>query len=262
MKYWYMIPYTYGIGTRAKGLFYKISFLLLTFLPMYSAGFWFDTSLSFIDYTVAFLIAFTGFYCIYENGYITNDVLTTRFEEKPVIRLQKSEVTQIEKMSEIYKALRILYAFLSVIALYFYFDVRIIGYVSCLVILNLVYSFHNYCRGIWNIPTILALEIMKYITVASVFLNGRNYLVFCVSIVLTISLERSITYSLQRRLKLKYNEDLARLIYYVVLTIIGAIVFGVYKEYVLLVMSSYMLLFRAMCYLFSRLYDVSKIRKE
>lgn len=257
----YLLPYTYGLGTRAKGFFYKVSFIAIILLPMFLAYPVINRSMPNFQYVISFVIAFTGFYTIYENGYITNDYLTTRFESNPVIRLEDPD-RKIEKKSEIYKAVRVLYSFCCCYVLWKYYGVNILAFASCLVIMNFVYSIHNYARGVWNIPTIFCLEIMKYITVQAAFLTGYDYAVYCIAVIICFSLERSITYSLQRRLKIKYNEDLVRLLYYCITTVVGFILLFVFENRIFLFYSIYMLLFRASCFIFTKIYDVKKIRKD
>lgn len=257
----YLIPYTYGFATRAKGFFYKMSFMIIVFIPMFIGFPLTSKTIPSFDYLIMFIIAFTGFYSIYENGYIVNDFFTTRFEDKPVIRL-KDKNNNCEKLSEIYKAIRIVYALIACCILKQVFHMEIQNYVICLVILNFVYSLHNFARGKWNIPTIFLLEIMKYISIQSLFLHGDDCLRYSIAIILTFSLERSITYSLQRRLKIKYNEDFARLVYYCLTSIIGAVLYFSTKDYLILFYSLYMLVFRSACFIFTKKYDVSKIRKD
>jgi hypothetical protein len=230
----YLLPYSYGIATRVKGLLHKISFLIVIMFPIFylsniSSN---DNTLLFI---AKFILGFTALYSIYEIGYIYNDVITTRFEKNPTFRLDEKKQLEVERLANLLISFRVCYATISIVLLNITNALNIEYFIILLILLHLSYAFHNYFRNKINILTILFVLIFKYISVPILFIPLEQFSPFIIMLILIVPLLRTIEFCGKPKYKIRiisnFNYDKFRVSYYFILITLGLILTYVDDSY-------------------------------
>lgn len=216
----YLIPFSYMLKTRYKTLAYKLAFALVYFIPLYIVTIFFQADLLLLNLVII------GTNCIYEIGYIDNDLITSTYEEKPTERLTTAESKEIWRKYLLLIAARQCIFFLiaglliwknSISGLFFIF-----GGMSILI----AYAFHNTVRSKWNVLTFFALVISKYFSVILVVLRGTEAFWACTAIFFAICLPRTIEFAAKLNI-IKYDlfnkNELFRCVYYTAFLMISGL---------------------------------------
>lgn len=111
------IPYGYFLNTRLKGTFQKISWVFVYFIPGFFLFSAFTPSFS-VHTTALLIIGLILVNYVYENGYLQNDLLTTKQESNPTLRLTPETSQQLRaQLLQIFT----LRTIVCLILLFFYF---------------------------------------------------------------------------------------------------------------------------------------------
>lgn len=247
MKRFYL-PYLYGISTRVKTKVHKLSFIALIIIPNYiSASFAMGEWVNCID----FFLAFSALYMIYEIGYIYNDILTIRYEQKPTKWLKGEYQQWLEKNYEIVVATRVLIVAITVLVLHIRGVQNIMFFIGALVLLKVFYAFHNYFRDWRNIITVFLLQFVKYGAVVLLFGNVYTSWYYILINMLLIGGVRTYEYGVDKAFFTgkftKISVDFRRVIYYAAMLLVSIVVLVVANRWDMTVMSCYMLLYRVLC---------------
>lgn len=259
MKFY--LPYVYGISTRAKTVFYKLSFLAYIVIPNLIAVLIYFRFLNIVNLFIPFIMAFTAMYCVYEIGYIQNDTFTIRFEQEPTYRLPKKEQEYVYKNALLLISVRFVTIAVLVFLLSRIHGLLIFPFISMLCILYVGYSFYNSFRNRSNIVSIFFVLLGKYCAIPLLFIPVRTNYIIYLAIIIAIPLFRTVEESkTNKRYKLKTTLftpsriDLTRALYYLILVCVTSVltVFGKDSFMPALIFFSYLFVFRALCYVASK----------
>jgi hypothetical protein len=214
-----------------------------------------------VESVKVFFVAFTAMHSAYEIGYIVNDVYTVQFEKNPTQRLSKEYFFLMKKCFPIHIAVRMGYLLLSIEILYLMGLQTINAFIICIVILNIVFAFHNVLRERMNIVTMFVLTVLKYISIPILFNNNilGDYLI----LVFLVPVIRSIEYASKDRFHvgfLRYvrcYKDVFRIKYYFIMFII--VLFSRFFDYRNIYIIGAFFVFRLTM---SLIYKVSFIRNK
>ena len=92
----FYIPFYYLIHSRLKSNFDLLSWQIIFIVPQFSITYFYLNTRSDI-FILLFFITQLIFHTLYEVGYIENDILTTKNEKKPTLRLNKVSANYIKK---------------------------------------------------------------------------------------------------------------------------------------------------------------------
>jgi len=114
-----IFPYLYFLKTRLKGKIQRVSWFLVYFVPNIFLYLYFTNfEFSFNNLSIMILSLILINY-IYDNGYIQNDVILTKNEKNPTIRLDIQILENVRKnISKIF-ILRFIISILIIYFLYF-----------------------------------------------------------------------------------------------------------------------------------------------
>lgn len=263
----YILPGFYLFHSRIKRKSEILSLLyvypIFLFLYMFLWG-----DFTFWNYVVTFLIGLFVWLSFYEIGYFENDVITTKNEVNPTLRISEEENVWIEK--NFFKIIsgRILMGcigtlLLFTIAKYFNFHVDIPFFIIAVIVARVAFYFHNKVRSRWNIMTYFFLSSSKYLSLPLLFypnLPHFSLLLFSVLLIFPIprTLEHAakIKYNVKPLAKFIANLDLFRIKYYSLLaTFFGLLYWLTTNIYSLYILSGvcWFLMFRLFIYLLTRL---------
>lgn len=251
MKVVMFFPFGYGISTRAKTVVSKISLVCLIFVPnlMYS---YYSANEQINPFH--FILAFSILYSAYEIGYIYNDVLTTRFEQKPTKWLAPEKVIFVEKTYEIIIGSRVCWIAFGLYILSFIGDYNIDYFMFSLAVLHIVYGFHNYYRDKRNILTVFFLQVIKYGALPILF-GSKTTIWYITAGIIQIGLVRTYEYAGYKKfisISKEESIDIRRVLYYLFLLIVALIIYSIYEQKGFLFISIYLLMFRIICLVVSK----------
>lgn len=253
-----IVPYFYFLNTRLKGIFQKVSWLCVYFVPLL----WLFLSFSHpVDgaSVIVFLLGVVILNYVYENGYIENDVKTIRLEKEPTLRLESAVLTRMGERYAVIVAIR--WGILAVLlAAYLYmvctnaFLRRPLGLVAEVIILQGCYSLYNRIRGRGNLWFIPIMAFVRFYGALVPFVDNSDLMLFvCLGMFLypipkVMEFLRRKRYGFDRIGAWIGNIDYFRVKYYLAysLTLTGAYLLTrnhVYKIY--LIAGIYYLVFRA-----------------
>lgn len=243
------LPYLYGFNTRARSKVHKVSFFMLIVLPIFLNIFLLN---NFVLDIFLFFLAFTAMYLVYEIGYIYNDVFTVKKEEKPTQWLTKKNVEFVNDNYLLLISSRVIYILLLMMVIRHISPYNYELFVVSLILLYFVFSLHNSFRGWINIITDGLLQILKYGSIFLLFLNGKDLLLAYIYIYIEIAFLRTLEFGIGKKYILKklqnVNMDSFRLIYYLCMLVISAVL-GIFSEevYPLSIGLVYLLIYRILC---------------
>lgn len=198
----FYFPLTYRYHTREKKRL-LIPFLMTDFLPVFVFGFVLENKLT-LQYVFVFILSFFAMFTIYEIGYIINDAITIRNEDKPVLRLTQEELNYFEKKELLIFGVRFVFFIIFSAILLFFVPNKLTIFILSNFILLTTYFFHNYYRNNVRFITNTILNIGKYFIPVVVF-----DFVFPFSSVISYSvfftIFRSITYIFEKKTKININ---------------------------------------------------------
>ena len=220
----FYMPMYYGIYTRAKGIFHKLTFIGTIFVPNIIIGLYAGNVLNFEKLGVA-VVAFVAMYCIYEVGYLTNDTYTIRFEANPTIRLNIKEQEHVERWVLTIIASRYAVVAFIVYIINIYSKYNIEGFIVCLCALDILYKIYNSFRGGYNVVFISFVILLKYLSVSVLFVVELSAIVKLSTIImLNVVFIRTIFFGIRDLKHLcgppKVNIDKFRIKYYIVVLIV------------------------------------------
>lgn len=197
----FCIPTYYLFYSRLKRkseiFSWVLVFPLVVFLGNYSL-----TDLHFLPFVALFVFAYWSWFSFYEIGYLENDALTVKFEDKPTMRIPVDEVAFIQKYFRWIALLRWFSFFLGLALLYIFFESQVrLDWMLLLAILTRAFFWiHNHFRSRINIFSYFGLSTCKYLFL-SLVLYGFTYPFLLLGFFLAFPLVRTIEHAC----KVKYQ---------------------------------------------------------
>lgn len=218
----YYIPLRWTFATRYINIINIISFFIIDAFPsLYVVAMFGDWDIKFFFY---WCLAFFTMFCFYECGYIFNEAVCVRFEEKPTIRIPEPFFTEILHHLENLITIRLVVGTLGSWYLLNLYSQNISLYITLMLLLLSVYTIHNFYRGIINIVTMTLEVFLKYMIPISVFLEQSEMLQAGIIVFFVIVLVRTIEYASKKQyvswIRVTRNVDVFRIKYYMVINII------------------------------------------
>lgn len=220
----FLIPLTYLFATRQKLFIHRISFILVCVMPSFllvvcNQQFW----MTFNKFTVPiYLGGFICIYCIYEIGYLFNDLITVKFEDTPTLRWKDCEQMTFEQCLPLLVFVRIAYMTVIISTLVFVTDAQsMMRFVMILACLSLSYGLHDYYRNKLNIITMFFLITCRYCAPLTLLISNKVELVEnMIFITFLIPFCRTLEYASKNKYKnflnkFIQNQDLFRMQYYI-----------------------------------------------
>lgn len=249
----YIVPFSYGLLTRTKTIFYKISFFAVIVLPIFIVSMFSEYDIVYI--LPRFILGFVSMYSIYEIGYIFNDTYTIRFEENPTYRLNPKERLIVDRWANLLISVRLLTVIISCILLYYLGVNNLIYFILMLGLLDVSYALHNFYRSKKNIFTIFLILVFKYSSIPILFMTIEEYISYFMWLVLSVPILRTIEFAAKPsygiKLFVNFNHDEFRVYYYAFITFVLFMLRKFDYDYFtnVLILFSYFLLFRVICLL-------------
>jgi hypothetical protein len=252
----FVIPFVYFIVTRLSGSISALSWVLSTVLPGFFLFCFYSVTVDF--YSLSLLaISFLLFGIVYENGYIQNDLITTKFEKNPTLRIDQSRVKfGVANIKYIF------YIRTSIIFIFLIFGYRltpstafIFKLIVLLFILQSLFYLYNSVRSRLNLFLIIPLSFFRLFGWILPFVSVGDYFAFIFLSLLMYPLCKFIElstlprYGFSALATLIGNIDLFRIKYYsaVVLLLFAASFMRAGLE-IYLFISIYFLFFRIFSY--------------
>ncbi len=252
------LPGLYFVETRLKGLTQKISWIIIYLIPIFTFYFW-NISKVTVSSSIALVLAIILVNLIYENGYIQNDVWTTRRESKPTQRLSELDSDFIFKHAVLIFSVRLLWfvvltAALSMIVKLSYF----IHFIYGIILLQGIFSTYNLFRSKVNLYLILPLSYLRFYLPLLILVSINDNLYFLLSLFLLYPVPKFLEFCKQPRYgmhlvsKIVGNIDRFRVFYYLFLIVISSVIFyfsNIPHSDFLLFISTFYFLYRLSGYL-------------
>lgn len=223
---WFFLPFIYLINTRLKTKFELISWQIIFFIPQLVITYYYLDIRSNI-FIHLFLISQIIFYSIYETGYIQNDIVTTKKEKKPTIRLNKKNFNFIVKNYTKLINFRYFLALFFFIILYWLdtftaYRLNILNFFLILLLTKIIFFIHNSIRNRFTIITYFLLSILKYSFPIILFINFDKIIYPLIITTMIFPILRVIEVTTLNRYKYKSfkkfigNIDKFRISYYLI----------------------------------------------
>lgn len=251
------IPFLYFLKTRLKGKVQRISWLFVYFIPSFVL-FNFFAPLDEFKNILLLVIGITLINYIYENGYIQNDVKTTKKEKNPTLRLSVENMRYVDKnWLKIILIRTTIIIFL--ISLFYFISSDLKQTINLFIIslfLQILYLIYNNIRNIWNLILILPINYIRFYGFILPFIISEYLIEFIVITTLLYPLTKVLEFARQSRYNLikisKFvgNVDIFRVKYYLVLVIFSLFLFIQTREYFYFFLISIYYLFFRICTLY------------
>lgn len=253
-----IFPYLYFLKTRLKGKIQGVSWFLVYFVPNIFLYLYFTNfEFSFNNLSIMILSLILINY-IYDNGYIQNDVILTKNEKNPTIRLDIQILENVRKnISKIF-ILRFIISILIIYFLYFLIE-DIQKFILLLVIsisLQILYLIYNSVRSVLNLYLILPLSYIRFYGFIVPFVNYENLLEFIILTTFIYPFSKFLEFTKQPRYGYVFLSNLVgdvdrfRIKYYSAISVFFLIIFIFFSiDYIYLILVIYYLMFRLMAYL-------------
>lgn len=218
----YYVPLRWTFTTRYINIINIISFFVIDAFPsLYVVAMFADGDWEKILY---WCLAFFTLFCFYECGYIFNEAVCVRFEENPTIRIQEPFFSKMPRHLENLITIRLVIGTVGSWILLTVYPQNIDIYIALILLLLVVYSIHNFYRGIINIITMPLEVLLKYMIPISVFIKADEIWQAVIIVLFVIVLVRTIEYTSKKRyvswIRVTRNVDVFRIKYYVVINIV------------------------------------------
>lgn len=250
----YLFPYVYGLNTRSRTIYYKIAFFVNYLIPLFIYLF-VDNHFVFSTRLIVFLLGLTATYCIYENGYVDNDYITTKREKNPSIRITSIEVKFIDKYYLLIISIHRLYAFICVVGIYILSgSLRAFMVIGFLLALDFAYAWHNTFRSYFNLITLIVITFFKYYIPVYAVAGYNKELVFNITLSFAIlrGFEHLIKFEKFSECFIVRNIELFRVLYYGLVFGVSFFLFYTLRVTVIFVIIPfYMLIYRGFCLILS-----------
>lgn len=253
-----IFPYLYFLKTRLKGKIQRVSWFLVYFVPNIFLYLYFTNfEFSFNNLSIMILSLILINY-IYDNGYIQNDVILTKNEKNPTIRLDIQILENVRKnISKIF-ILRFIISILIIYFLYFLIE-DIQKFILLLVIsisLQILYLIYNSVRSVLNLYLILPLSYIRFYGFIVPFVNYENLLEFIILTTFIYPFSKFLEFTKRPRYGYVFLSNLVgdvdrfRIKYYFAISVFFLIIFIFFSiDYIYLILVIYYLMFRLMAYL-------------
>lgn len=251
-----IVPFLYFLKTRLKGKIQRISWIFVYFIP---AIFLFNYFASLSEYKniLLLVIGITLINYIYENGYIQNDIKTTKKETNPTLRLSPDEMQAIDTNWSKIVLVRGVVSLVLIALFYFVSDdiSLTLGLFIASLSLQILYLIYNSIRNIWNLILILPINYIRFYGFVIPFVSIDKVFIFIIVTVLLYPFSKFLEFTNQPRYNLEKmanivgNVDTFRVKYYFLLTFISLLVFFQTENYLyFLIISIYYLFLRISSY--------------
>ncbi len=236
MKKFYF-PLVYMFATRYKTKFDMVSWLIQRIIPVFIIIYiQLDLNISnFGLYLVLYLLSDMAFTSLYEVGYIYNDVITTKKETNPTIRLGLDELKYFDDKFTMVIFIKFITA-ITLLLLIFkitekYSILLYMKYFIMLIVLMMIsFAAHNLIRSRLNILTFTCLVFCKFSFAIILFIPINSLLYPFLIIFLMFPFPRILEHMTKRKYKFGHiikfvgNHDLFRVRYFIVLILLTLIV--------------------------------------
>jgi hypothetical protein len=215
-------PFIYSFYTRINSVSTVVSFFLTVIFPIYAASFILTDLVSF-ELGLLITQLFSCLFLVYEIGYIFNDFHTTRFEERPTVRVHSSIYTTMDRLFPIHIGLRVLIVYFI---LYFVEStmVNLNVFILMLIFLYLTFAAHNFYRGRSNLVTIFFLLVFKYCSIPIALDGSTENMWELLPLIALIPLQRTIVFATHDRMRFSFifksKIHNYRMYYYIILTLL------------------------------------------
>lgn len=228
---------------------YKIAFFLTYIIPVLITWLFWDS------FNFDSILALIGTICIYEIGYINNDIVTVQYETSPTIRLDKETYIYMKRTILLLCVARRMIAFSIFLILYYRENTNVLLYASMLILLDFFYALHNTLRSKVNLITLSCLVFIKYTSPVILFVkNSQDLIALIITTIFVYCVSRSIEHANKYQLfksKLFVEYDRFRFVYYFTLCIVSVCVYLTTKKIsLMLILSFYFFVYRFLCLLF------------
>lgn len=187
----FYIPFGYLYCVRLRSIAKLLSWLLLYLLPtaFYAAV---DYSGPWGLFALQYLLVLMATFTLYEAGYILNDTMAIRREEKPSMRLKEQEMAYFFAHQWAILGTRLFIAVACLCTLYFVHPISYIVHCTLSIILMcILFALYNRWRNRYNVFLYIWLVFSRYIPFMLLDEHGwMVYLLLFLSYPLLIGLER------------------------------------------------------------------------
>lgn len=251
----FILPGYYFRKTRIPKIPQKISWYLIYFSPI--LFFFLEIFEKSLDWIIPCLILIIATNYTYENGYIENDLITTKKEKEPSIRLSEEEIKWGRDNIKIIFIMRGI--FLSILLYIILKETKINNTIafSCIIAIQIIYLIYNRCRSMINLILIIPLSFLRFFTPLISLEIFELSTSIIISLLAIYPLCKTIEFSKRKRFKLKKisafigNVDFFRVKYYSICCILFLIVPS--KHYLFpLYTTIYYLIYRTAILIFSK----------
>lgn len=254
-----IVPFLYFLKTRLKSKVQKVSWLFVYFVPnifiyFYITGF--DLSTKNILLMVISIVLINY---IYENGYMQNDIILTKKEKNPNLRIDGEMLFNVRKniLSIFFIRFFIVVILLTTIFLLVNDFTIFLKYLLVVLLLQVLYLVYNNIRNIGNLYLILPLSYLRFYGFILPLVEFENLIEFITFTTLLYPFLKMLEFTKQPRYnlpnfsKLVGNVDIFRIKYYGVLAGITILYFFIFESTLqyFIVIVIYYLLFRIGTYL-------------
>lgn len=240
-----LIPFYYTVYTRLKDTMNRVSYITTFFIPVLFVIYYFDRNSA----PMAVILSFVALFSIYEIGYLKNDIVTTKFEKNPTLRLDKESYSILDENLKRVVLLKYIIALVSLVAIWLMgYQVLILG--AFLLLIDVTYRIHNKVRGRTALITFMVLSVLRYSAVPVLFVSELFSVLMIFTV--TIGILRFIEKGSRKKFHLKWLQHLCkeinqfRVLYYLSLVLV-AFVIDLHSVYSILAM--YYLIYRTIIYL-------------
>jgi len=230
----FYIPFYYLIHSRLKTNFDLLSWQIIFIVPQFSITYFYLHIRSDI-FVLIFFITQLIFHTLYEVGYIENDILTTKNEKKPTLRLNKKNFTHIKKNYFSITYFRYLVVLLFIGLLYWVdsfiaYRLNILSFIALLIFTRIFFFIHNSVRGRSNLLTFFVLSTAKFIFPVVLFIRFDTLLYPVLLSIIIFPLLRTIEITTLKRHNFKKiskiisDIDRFRILYYLLSSLICLVI--------------------------------------
>ena len=222
----FYIPFYYLIHSRLKTTFDLLSWQIIFIIPQFAITYFYLHTRSDI-FILLFFVTQIIFHTLYEVGYIENDILTTKKEKKPTLRLDRKRGVYLKK-----KYINIIYVRYAVILLFIAFlfwlnsftayRLNILSFVVVLILNRIFFFIHNNIRNRLNILTFFILSVTKFIFPLVLFIKFEDMMnpillsVIIFPLLRTIEITTLKRHSFKKLSRIINDIDRFRILYYFV----------------------------------------------
>lgn len=252
-----IVPFLFFAKTRLNSTFQKVSWIFVYFLPVFYIFLHFSAFDFLVSNLMLMVISITLINYIYENGYIVNDVILTKSEANPTLRLSNDELVFMRNNIRL-----IFLARYFVIALMFVgvcllskdaWYVIVVGLVC--ILLSFLYRIYNSHRSILNFYLIFPLSYLRFYGAVLPLVAINDLAIFVVMTAFLYPFIKMLEFGKQSRynlLRLSHfvgDIDYFRVCYYFVLSVVICIItFGFELDFVYMIVSLYYFSYRLMSF--------------